>query len=273
MALKKHTLAQIATILKIKEADLETAIKDEKEVDLTIDDKLQAFTEAEVTTLKNNEYTRGKEAGVEMEIKEAKTKHSLDFTGKTIDGLLGAYKTKVIADEGKAPDAKVKEYETKIATLTSTVTDLETKLATKETEVEAVHINGELYKHIPAPGDKGPALSQDEVIALMKSNGYEFKRENGTMKPYKGGQLQTDKLGNAVPVGDVVKAFMNEKKIGIPAPDPGGREGKDKHSTTKATNMTELKKQFTDQGKSLNGQEFMSAASEAMKDKDFKANE
>lgn len=273
MALKKQTLAKIATLLKLKEADLEAAIKDEKEVDVAIDEKLQAFTETEVNTLKNNEYNRGKEAGVEMEIKDAKTKHGLDFTGKSIEGLLSAYKTKVVKDENIAPDAKVKEYETKIATLTTTVQDLEKKVTEKDAEVETVRVNDELYKHIPTPGESGPALGREEIVTLLKANGYEVKRENGAMKPYKDGKLLTDKLGNPLPIKDVVNSFMTEKKIITPGKDPGGRGDGDRTPLAKVTKMSELKKQFTEQGKSLNGQEFMSAATEAMKDKDFKAGE
>src|SRR5687768_14504869 len=65
MALKKEVLQKIATILKVKDTDLEAAIKDEKEVDITIDEKLQSFTEPELTVLKSNSYNDGKKAGVE----------------------------------------------------------------------------------------------------------------------------------------------------------------------------------------------------------------
>jgi hypothetical protein len=270
MALKKDAIDKIAGLLKIKSADLETAIKAETEVDVAIDDKLQVFTEPEVTTLKNNEYARGKEAGVEMEIKTAKEKLGLEFTGKTIDGLLTAHKTKVIADAKIAPDQKVQELETKVTTLTNTVQEYETKLAAKDGEVSTIKINSELFKYIPAPGENGPALGQDEIVQLMRGNGFEFKDDAGVVKTYKGGVLVADKLGNALPAKDVVTGFLTEKKLYVPEATPGGRGGKDAAPAGgKALTMSELKAQATAKGISLQGEEFGKLYADAAKDKDF----
>jgi hypothetical protein len=270
--LKKDTLKRIAGILKVREADLETAIKDTNEVDFVIDEKLSSFTEPELNTLKTNTYNDGKAAGVEIEIKEAKKKLNLDFTGKTIDGLLDAHKAAVIAEAKITPDKKVTELEGQVTTLKTTVADYEKKLAEETTKAATAVINSELYKYIPEPGENGPAIGKDEVITLLKANGYEVKNENGVFKAYKGDQLQQDKLGNPLPVKDVVTGFLTEKKLLTPTTVPGGRGGDDKRPPAKAMKMSELKKQFTDSGKSLNGEEFMKAAQEAAKDKDFDMN-
>lgn len=266
MALKKEALQKIATLAKVNVADLETAIKDEKEVDITIPEKLTTFTDDEVTTLKTNEYKSGKEAGVEMAVKDAKGKLGLDFNGKTIDGLVEAATKKALDDAKIAPDAKVTELEGKVSTLQNTVKEYETKLAEKETEVSGIKLNGELHKHIPQPGENGPVLGADSVILLMKADGYEFKQENGAVTGYKGGKQLQDKLSNPLPVNEIIGAFMKEKKLIGEDPALGGRGGGDKNPTGKAGKLSELKKQFTDQGKSLLGSEFSQAVAQAAKD-------
>jgi hypothetical protein len=266
MALKKETLQKIAALAKVKVEDLETAIKDEKEVDVAIPDKLSTFTDDEVQTLKSNEYKSGKEAGVEMAVKESKEKLGLSFTGKTIDGLIDAATKKALEDAKIAPDAKVQELEGKITTLQTTVKDYETKLAEKDNEVSGIRINSELYKHIPAPGDNGPAISQDDVIGLMKSNGYEFKIENGATVAYKGGKKVTDKLSNDMPLNEVVTGFLKEKKIIADDFVPGGRGGGDDKRTGKATKLSELKKEAEAKGLNLMGEEFNKLVEQAVKD-------
>jgi hypothetical protein len=133
--LKKETILRIAALLKIKAEDIEAAIKDEKEVDLAIDEKLSAFSEEEVTTLKENEYKRGSVSAVEIAVKDIKQKKGLDFTGKTIDGLLDAAEKKALSDAKIEPAKQVTELQEKLKTVQATATELQTKLTEKETEI------------------------------------------------------------------------------------------------------------------------------------------
>jgi len=263
--LKKETLKQIATLLKIKEDDFEKAIKDSNEVDIVIDDKLTTFTEEEQTTLKKNSYEEGKKAGVEMEIKSAKEKHGLEFQGKSIDGLLEAKGKKVLADAKIEPSEKVKELEGKIKILETTVANQDKKLADKETEVAGIRTNSELYRHIPLADEKGVQYTQDEVIGLMKINGYDFKTKDGKTIATKSGADLVDKVGNPIPVKDVVQGFMKEKKYITEKTPDGGRGGGDKNPPTAFGKLSELKKSFETQGKSLLGEEFNKAVQDAVK--------
>lgn len=271
MALKKEALTRIATLLKVKETDLEAAIKDEKEVDVAIDDKLQTFTETEVTTLKTNEYNTGKKAGEEMAVKEAKEKLKLDFQGKTVDGLLDAHGKKVLADAKIEPDKKVQEYEEKVTNLQKTVAEKERELAEKTALAETSSINSELYQFIPAKGENDPDMTPSDIIALAKSNGIEFKRENGKLVPYQNGKQVLDKVSNVREAKDVLGEFITAKKYrSAGEATPGGRGGGDGKPPAKAGTMSELKKQFEAQGKSLLGQEFSEAVAAATKEnKDF----
>ncbi|HUR65457.1 MAG TPA: hypothetical protein VMZ03_03835 [Chitinophagaceae bacterium] len=272
MALKKETILKLAELTKTKPDELEKAIKEPAEVDFAIPDGIAPYTDAELQVLKNNEYANGKKAGVEMEIKEVKTKTGIDFPGKTITELVDFVTKKALEDAKITPDKKVLELEGQVKTLQNTITAQDKKLADKETEVAGVKINGELYKYIPQPGEEGPAFTPDEVIHNMNFNGYEFKKEEKGIVGYKGGVKLVDKLGEPVPVKDVVDGFLVEKKlIKAGGPQPGGRGGGDKPpGGAKAVKLSELKKQFTDQGKNLQGQEFSDAVNAAVKEnKDF----
>jgi hypothetical protein len=257
--LKQDAIAKIEKALKI--TGLAAAIADTKEVDVTIDDSLTPLTEAEIQTLKDNEYKNGKTKGVEIAVKDAREKLGLDFQGKTIDGLLDAHGKKVIADAKITPNEKVTELEGKVVTLQTTVKDYESKLAAKDTEVQGVRINGELIKHIPS----GCILEPDEAISVMRTKGYDFKLEGDKVVPYKDGKQLTDKLSNTMAVKDVVTAFITEKKLVPEAGGSGGRGGSDKGGAGKFSKLSELRAQFVAEGKSDLGLEFKEAAAAAKK--------
>lgn len=265
--LKKETIALIAKLTKTKEADIEAAIKDEKEVDVEIDEKLTPFSEDEIIQLKNNEYKNGKEKGVEMVVKETKEKLKLDFQGKTIDGLVEAAKKQALEDAKIEPEKKVKELQEKVTTLQATVQEQETKLKEKDTEVSTVKINGELFKNVPA----GTTLEADEVIGIMKLKGYDFKLEDGKLVALKDGKVLQDKVANPLPVRQVIEEFVTEKKlVGAQEPDPGGRGGGSGKPPVKFSKLSEVKKHFEDNKKSLLGQEFAeTVAKAAAENKEF----
>jgi hypothetical protein len=273
MALKKEDIQTLATLAKIPVADLEKAISEKEEVALTIQDKLNVFTEEEVTTLKKNEYNSGKTAGVEIAVKESREKLGLNFSGKTIEGLVEAATKKALDDAKIEPDKKVTELEGKVTNLQNTVREYETKMAEKDTEVNGIKDSYELSQYIPAPGENGPAFVPNEVLQLMKINGYDFKRENGALVPYKDGKQLQDKLSNALQAKDVITGFMKEKKLITEEVVPGGRGGGDKRPGAKATKYSELKEQFIAQGKNLQGEEFAKAVQQAVQDnKEFDMN-
>jgi hypothetical protein len=264
MALKKEAITMIAKLTKIKAEDLEAAIKDEKEVDITIDDKLVTFSDEEQKTLKSNSYEEGKKAGVEISVKEVKEELKLEFQGKSIKGLVEAAQKKAIDDAKISPDKKVTELQEKVNTLQATVVDQEKKLQEKDGEVSNIRLNTELTKNVPA----GTTLEADEIISIMRLKGYDFQLKEGKLVALKDGKVMQDKVANAIPVKDVIGEFVKERKLSSAGdPPPGGRGGGGTPPPpAKFNTLSELKKNFTDQGKSLNGMEFMDAVEAAVKD-------
>lgn len=257
MALKKEAITKMATLLKIKETDLEAALKDEKEVDLTIEPTLATFTETEVSTLKDNEYKKGKTNGVEMAVKDFKEKQGIDFQGKTIDGLVEAVSKKVLADAKIEPNQKITELEGKLKTVQTNYGDLEKKITEKDKEVAGIKINTELAKHIPT----GATLASDKIIGLMRMDGYDFKLEEGKTTVYKDGTLMTDKISNAMLPKDVVASYVTENKLAPAATGgEGGRGGGNSNGAGKMTKLSELTAKYKAEGKSEMSQEFQAEA-------------
>lgn len=273
MALKAEDLKRLADLAKIKPEDLQAAITAEAETPITIAEDLQTFSPTELTTLKQNEYKRGGQAAVEIAVKDAKEKLGLDFQGKTIEGLAEAVSKKALADAKIEPEKKVQELTEKVATLQNTVKTYEAQIAEKDQEVQTIKTHSEVFKHIPTFGENAPALGQDEVLQLMKANGYSFETREGKVVAVKAGHVVADKLGEAVAVKDVVTGFLKEKKLITEEQTPGGRGGGNPNPGGKASTLSELKKQFLDQGKHLNGQEFADAVRKAQtENKDFDLN-
>jgi len=266
MAIKKEALAKIAELVKVPVADLEAAIKDEKEVDVTIPEGLTAFEGEELTTLKTNEYTKGKTAGEELAVKEVKTKMGLEFTGKKVEGLVEAAQKKALEDAKLTPDKKVAELTEKLNTVTATATELQTKLDEKDKEVNEVKLSTELMKNVPA----GTTLDAEDVLTLMKSKGYQFEMKDGALVAIKDGKVLEDKLAKPLGVKDVITEFAKDRKLiaeGGGGDPPSGRGGGGSGAgATKFTKLSEVKKHFEEQGKSVNGQEFNDAIMKAKTD-------
>lgn len=265
MALKKETIEAIAKLTKIKADDLQAAIADEKEVDLSIPDNLTALTEDEISTLKKNEYKNGKESGVEMAVKEVKQELNLDFQGKSVKGLVEAATKKAIEDAKIPANEKVAELQKKVETLQATVQDQDKKLSEKDNEVAGVKLKSELYKHIPA----GASLENDEVIELMKLKGYGFEMKDGKVISTLNGEAISDKLSNAIPVKDVITGFLKEKKLvadGSGDDDVKGRGAGSGKPPVKFTKLSEIKAKFQAEGKSTLGMEFNEAVQKAVAD-------
>ena len=100
--LKKEHVEAVAKLLKMKPEDLTTAIADKDEVDITVPEGT-LFAETEIETLKTNEYKRGSQAAVEIQVKDAKEKHGLEFKGKTLEGLIEAAQKKALQVGGTDP--------------------------------------------------------------------------------------------------------------------------------------------------------------------------
>lgn len=260
MALKKETAAKIAALLKIKPEDFQAALEATEEKDITVPD-INAFTPDELKTLKDNEYKRGKEVGVEMSVKDAREKHGLE--GKTIEELLTAHGTKVLEQAKIEPDKKVQELQQKLDVAQNTVTQLQTDLQNSKSALVQRDVDTQISKVLP----ENTIISGEKLVALAKADGFAFELKDGKLVAKKGDALELDHLGNTKDVKTVLSEYATANKLIKEAKGAGGgRGGSGSGKSTVFASLSELKKSFVEQGKSLMGEEFNAAFEKARTD-------
>lgn len=264
MALTAATKKRVASLLKIKEADLETALKDEKEVDLAIAEDIEVFTKEELETRDKTQQNEGIKAGKEIGIKEVRKAAGIEEGGsKDPAKVAEAITAKVAADLKLKPDEKVTQ-------LTDQVNLLQKQLSEKDAAIETANKTASeaaLDRRILAafPKDRSSALEDDEYLTLIKAT-YQFKQVDGKDTIEKGGQVLRDaKTTNPLDLNAAVGSIFSERKgwKGEAKDVPGGRGGNDGKPTAGFTKMSELKEHFKSQGKSMLGDEFRDAVKQA----------
>jgi hypothetical protein len=143
MAIKN--LNEIEKSLGLSEGTLKGAIENEAEVEVDIAgvvihkkeefDNLVVRTKDEDQQRMGVEYGKGKTAGEEMLMKKVREDEGLDEgLGKDPNAIIGAIKSKALADAKVNPDERVSELEKANGLLVKEKETLATQLATKESE-------------------------------------------------------------------------------------------------------------------------------------------
>jgi outer membrane murein-binding lipoprotein Lpp len=259
--LNQETINKLAALAKVKPEDLANAIKDTEEKSVEIGD-LVSLDDNELQKVKSKSYEDGKEAGVEIKVKDLKEKGGYDFQGKTIEGLVEAAKRKALTEAKIEPDKKVQELSSDNQALKKQIEELNAKVEQTATEANRAKTDRALFKEVPEA-----LLPADDLIQYARMKGYDFRLdENGNVIPYKNGEPIKDKLTNIRPAKDVLAEFVTENGLAKqPATPPvqGRGGGNSQAPSGTATTLSQLKKQFEEQGKSTLGEEYMVAVQKA----------
>jgi hypothetical protein len=234
-----ETIKKLAEVLKLDVSDFTTKIKSDKEETLEVP---TLFTEEDKNAFGTNRFNDGKKAATEILVKDLKTKHNLDFEGKSIDTLLDKFSEKVIADANIAPDEKVKKYKVENeelkGKLQTTLTEKENIKKEYEGKLFHVGITNEVLNHIP----KNTTIPANDIADLFM-NRHRVTKEDNSVVVYKGDQLLKDGLLNPIPLKDVVaqfsEAYINKNGMGGGDNSGGGTAGK---FNTMSSFMDHLKK-------------------------------
>lgn len=219
------TLKKIATLLKIKEEDLTTAIADTKEVDVPISDTLQVLEKTELDARDANTLKEGKKDG-EKEIKKVLVKEIGDklgfkLTGDRIADLVNEVTTQI----NKGNDDKVSALTEQVKLLNADKTNLLKEKETLASTVEETKFENELKNYFPA--ERGAHLSDDKRIIMLKSD-ITFETVDGAKVAKKNGEIMRDPTTkNPMGLKEVVALYFTENPflVGQPAAAGGGRGG------------------------------------------------
>lgn len=214
-----QSLAKLAKVSNVEE--FTEALKSESDTDFKLPEGLVVRTAEEEDTFKTNIFENAKKehikAGAEIQIKNLKKATGLDFEGKDADTFIEKYKESILAEAKIEPNQKIQE-------LTTSISNLQTKLGEKDTEIETLkkgfdskQLKFDVRSYFPAiPESVG--LTKDEATELFLMS--HSKKEDGI---YRNGELLKDTLENPLSLEQAVGNFVTEKKW--TADPPGGRGG------------------------------------------------
>jgi len=269
--LSKTTLQKITSLLGLNQADVDAAVAATEEKDLVIPDGLTVLSTADLATRDKAKYEAGGTAKLEMFIKEQKQTLGLEFEGKDPAKFIEALSAKVLSEAGKEPDAASKEKDGKIKKLEKLVVDKQQEMDTLNSKFETASLNSEIMKAVPANLREG--MDAEEVVALMKTKGYEFAKKDGKIVAMKHGEVLEDNKAQPVGISDVIKNYATERNwldVGEDKNKAGRGEGHSKTRTTnntgKATSLSQATEAWEADGKKVGTADFSRHIEELQKE-------
>lgn len=252
--LNKTTIENIATALGLKAEDLTAKITSEKEETLEIPEG-QYFTEDQLSSRDTSKYKEGKDAGVEMLVKDAKKKYGYEYEGKDIDSLLEFHRKETESKFSKTKDEwqtaneqQQKAYEAELLQIKTEKEQLENKFKTQR-------VNNKLLSLMP----KETTIKNDAIITLFNSE-YSVIEEDGNQIVVKGDTRLIDaKSTEPLTIDKVFNDFIVNEGY---AKTPSGRGG-DNETGSGSTYTAKTPESFQDEwskknpGKSTQSADYM----------------
>lgn len=224
--IKAETLKKLETSLGLKEGDFKTLYEDKDEKDLPLD-TFEIIPKTEYDTRITNIKKEAGTAALEIAVKEARKKYSLEFEGKTFDKFAESLSAKVLSDAKIEPDKKVRQLETDLGVMKN---NFETEKKTRE-KIEGEYkqketsrtINSNVISLLPKktiiPLEKVAKLALEDA----QSNGISVElSDTGAVIFKKGDEILKDK--NLVPLkaDEVLKPFYDPYVTPASGGDGGG---------------------------------------------------
>lgn len=174
-------ISEIESALGLKSGELQQAFTDSEEKVIDISG-LEIVKKDDYTTRISNIRSEAANAAVEMAIKKARNDSGLEFQGKTMENLLGAYKNKVLAEANLNPDKRVTELEkdlglmrTNYETAAKQLEEVKTEFKQKENarNIDSLVVS-KLSEKLP-----NPKIPMQDVVTIFKTKNKIQVNENG----------------------------------------------------------------------------------------------
>ena len=210
------------------------------------------------TNLSNEEYKKGKVAGSEMTIKEAREKFELEFEGKSLDNFAEAFKNKIITEAKAEPSKKIQELEIDKKKLQENYSTLQTQFETYKNQITEKEVRNQkdsiLLKNMPDNllVDKDIAL-----LALKNKTGIDvsFDEANKALIAINGQVKKDDKSLEPI---EINKDYITEAltSLNLIAKKEGGKGGDDEPGGGSSSNYDKFVKEMEDNNISEGSHEF-----------------
>lgn len=269
--LTQKTIDEIAKILKLKPADIKSAITDEKEVDIELPTDLTVLTATELETRDSAQKNEGIKIGKEIGVKDVRTAAGLDETsGKDASKVAAAIISKAVTDAKIPSDEKVKEVTKQNELLTQKLAEKDTEIATEKQKATQYSIDRKIFAAMPK--NRAAKLEDDEILDILKSK--HVKEIDGQLVAVdKSGEPIRDKATTKpVDLATGLTAIFTEREwlAAAGSGGAGGRGGKDDPGgKAMFSKKSEVIAHFTEKGVSMNGEggkEIVAKIAECAKD-------
>lgn len=264
MAIKNIDI--IEKTLGLETGTLSTALKDEKEVEITLPELIVRTKEDQEKyekNLRDSEYKNGKKAGEEMLLKEARERFELQFEGKTLDNFAEAFKTKIIEESKIEPNKKIDELKADNQLLKNNLKDWETKYQTLSETITKEKTEAEISSEILSAIPDNVILPKKDIEILFKTN-YSVLIEDGKKVIKKDGEVLKDtKTADPMDLKTVVNDFITERQF---AKKVEGRGDGDDNGKDKPGSYDVFVKEMKEKGYSERSADFQKEMSKRMKD-------
>jgi hypothetical protein len=257
--LKATDIQKISKLIKVPVADLEKAIKDPAEVDVTVADNLSVLTTEELETRDTNSKNDGIKIGKEIGVKEVRTKAGLeDSVGKDPDKVAQAIAAKAVADAKIEPDKKVTQLTEQIGLLQKSIGDKDAELSAEKIKSAQAMDDSNILAAFPK--NRNSLLSDQEYLNVVKGN-LQFEKVDGKTIVKKGGEVLRDANSkNPIEMGKAIGDLFTERKWldgagGAGSGGAGGRAGGDGGGGGAFTKRSQVIAHYESQGKTLSGRD------------------
>lgn len=214
-----------AKVFEISDETLKEAV--EKGAEIKIESDVVIREKAEDETFQANLRTEAKTAGIEIAVKDARTKLGLDFQGKTIDNLIEAVKTKTLEDAKIEPEEKLKNAQKDIETLKVTIQTLTSEKQQIETQFGTFKKEGAINQKIQSLLPENLAIPKDDILLIMK-NKMSFDLDDAgrvVVKNSAGEIVKNPTTLDPIDPKDEISKFFTDNKMYLKGNDGGAGGG------------------------------------------------
>jgi hypothetical protein len=246
--------------------DLTDEMLEKDEITLSSDGLIIRTTEDD-EKFQNNIKNEAKKAGVEIAVKEARTKLGLEFEGKNIDKLIEAVQSKTLADAKIEPEEKLKNALKDIESLKTINTTLQNEKESDKKSFESfkndLTIKSVLQKSLP----DNLAVPSDDMVLILKNKMTFETLENGSVvvKDSNGEIIKNQNTLDPKPVNEVLSSFFDENKSYLKGTE-GGAGGKDSGSGGNKVSIEKFIESQKEKGININSETFNENLNKAVAD-------
>lgn len=265
MPIKKESLKALLKSLHYTDDEIATYVDGEDETEISLKPDVKVFTDAGLSTMKENVKNGALTAGMEIAIKNLKEKTGLDFEGKDPDEFINHFSEKVKSESNIKPAELTTRYEAEKKALQQKVLDEQAKYNQLQAQLNEVNTEKSMLAAFPK-GER--IMSDNDLLLLAKAKVQPKQVGDKTIYTYNGMEMKDD-TENYLSLDAVLShVFTSEKWVKPADPEkPKGAGFKDGTGTTNGyKSMAEIRNAMDKKGinpLTPEGREFISEAVKA----------